>query len=234
MHLQQLRLKETPVGGARSSLATGGCESKPDMFVRMSSSSSTCVPTSVNLIFRRKQMHSLFRVFVVHMPRGDQACAPSEQRVFQAPFAVAPVFKGCTWSVAGFLSCPSVALDALTSRRGRLTGVGAGGHWLGSHLISVRPPRLVRDDHNWSHSHDVGLALAGVGVEGRLGRRLTAICYQILFPSGFYIYFFYFVNLFSSVDCSWISTSSFRYQSSRIHSKCCFLWGFLTTGFHCG
>lgn len=46
MHLQQLRLKGTPVGGAKSSLATGGsaprCESKPDMFVRMSRSSSMC------------------------------------------------------------------------------------------------------------------------------------------------------------------------------------------------
>lgn len=69
--------------------------------------------------------------------------------------------------MSGFLSCPSVALDALASRRGAADGGGrglesqAGGHWLGSHLISARPPRLVRDDHNWTRNHDVGLALAG-------------------------------------------------------------------------
>lgn len=56
------------------------------------------------------------------------------------------------------------------------TGVGglieqAGGHWLGSHLISARPPRLVRDDHNWTCNHDVGLALAG----GRGAKLIMAV-----------------------------------------------------------
>lgn len=49
------------------------------------------------------------------------------------------------WSVSGFLSCPSVALGALASRRGRWMGGGgrglesrAGGRWLGSPLACER------------------------------------------------------------------------------------------------
>lgn len=97
---------------------------------------------------------------------------------FTALYCCTSVQRLC-WSVSGFLSCPSVALDALASRRGGGGADGggrglesqAGGLWPGSHLISARPPRLVRDDHNWTRNHDVGLALAGVGGGGGSGWR---------------------------------------------------------------
>lgn len=126
MHLQLLRSKGIPVGGVRSSLAAGGsaprCDSKPNMFTRMSRSSSTCVPTD---LWARTRAFSLPRVCSAHAQKQAGMCTIRGAH-FSQPFTVVPVFKGGAGACLVFSAVPPWPSMPLPAVGGRLMeGVGA-------------------------------------------------------------------------------------------------------------
>lgn len=87
------------------------------------------------------------------------------ERTFSGPFTVTAVFKGCTRvclvfsAVSPRPSLPSPAIGGGGSGERWCKGQAAG-RWPGSYLISARVHGAVRNDHNWIHTHQLGVFLA--------------------------------------------------------------------------
>lgn len=127
MHLQHLRLKWIPGGGGHKQ---PGYRRICPMMWKQTLHVCTHVKVQFHVCAHQCKSHLLawthaFSRWCLFCTRpGPTRHVHHPRSTFFRPFNCRTSVQRLYWSMSGFLSCPSVALDALASRRGWLTGVG--------------------------------------------------------------------------------------------------------------